>query len=127
MFLVSVLVLLFVPWQVAFLGCYVLHFRTCAAAYAATSPRPEEHDALQQHLHILLLMTWCLPVVGPVLGVWVRTLATAGYTTPFDGDHVVINVAGFLALTYFTTSAPATAILRRQGYVGIAAHVLYMF
>ena len=43
-------------------------------------------------------MTWLLPLVAPGLAVWVRTLATAGLTTPFDGDHNFMYVAPFLVL-----------------------------
>ena len=43
-------------------------------------------------------MTWLLPLAAPVLVVWVRTLYTAGLTTPFDGDHNVLNVAPYLIL-----------------------------
>lgn len=48
--------------------------------------------------YLLLLMTWLLPLAAPVLAVWVRTLATAGLTTPFDGDHNVAYVAPFVVL-----------------------------
>ncbi|KAI0701177.1 PGAP1-like protein-domain-containing protein [Cytidiella melzeri] len=48
--------------------------------------------------HLLLLMTWLLPLVAPILAVWVRTLLTAGYTTPFDGDHNFLHVLPFLVL-----------------------------
>jgi glycosylphosphatidylinositol deacylase len=56
----------------------------------------------------LLLMTWLLPFAAPVLVVWVRTLATAGLTAVFDGDHNFLNVAFFLVLVDFAswTSGP---------------------
>ncbi|CAK5262528.1 unnamed protein product [Mycena citricolor] len=54
-------------------------------------------------MHLLLLMTWLLPLAAPVLVVWARTLATAGLTTPFDGDHFVLSVAPFLLLVDFLT------------------------
>ena len=43
-------------------------------------------------------MTWLLPLAAPVLAVWVRTLFTAGFTTPFNGDHNVLYVIPFLVL-----------------------------
>lgn len=43
-------------------------------------------------------MTWLLPLAAPVLAVWVRTIQTAGYTTPFNGDHNVFKVAPVLVL-----------------------------
>lgn len=144
--LVLVVILLLVPWQVAFLGCWFFQLFTCAAlrtqsstltrpqnAYPMTPTTPEllhtataaDFDAhsptdserllaVQPQVtaqprisdetlknaneHLLLLMTWLLPLAAPVLAVWVRTLMTAGYTTPFDGDHNVLYVAPFLLL-----------------------------
>ena len=57
-----------------------------------------DSDAQNQSDHLLLLMTWLLPLAAPVLAVWVRTLFTAGFTTPFDGDHNVLYVVPFLIL-----------------------------
>ncbi|KAI0658506.1 GPI-inositol-deacylase [Cubamyces menziesii] len=129
--LIFLVIFILVPWQVAFLGCWLIHFFTCATSLVdlarfeqqhptgpetiplvPVSPRPgsqsetgrtpSPHSALIQvvnaHLHILLFMTWLLPLAAPVLAVWVRTLATAGLTTPFDGDHNFVYVAPFLAL-----------------------------
>ncbi|KAH9855008.1 GPI-inositol-deacylase [Lenzites betulinus] len=139
---VFLVIFVLVPWQVAFVGCWSIHFYTCAASLARLSlaqeqqPSPteaiplvslsstlaededspaservmDEHRPLpstacislaQQanaHLLVLLFMTWLLPLVAPVLAVWVRTLATAGFTTPFDGDHNFLYVAPFLVL-----------------------------
>lgn len=55
-------------------------------------------DIQNQREHLLLLMTWLLPLAAPVLAVWVRTLFTAGLTTPFNGDHNVLYVMPFLIL-----------------------------
>ncbi|KAI0371559.1 GPI-inositol-deacylase [Pilatotrama ljubarskyi] len=140
--LIFLVIFILVPWQVAFLGCWLIHFYTCAASLAdlslarsqypsgaeavplvALSAASESADSptspggpddgerqstasrlplLQKeanaHLHFLLIMTWLLPLVAPVLAVWVRTLATAGFTTPFDGDHNFLYVAPFLVL-----------------------------
>ncbi|KAF6762055.1 PGAP1-like protein-domain-containing protein [Ephemerocybe angulata] len=107
--LVFLVIFLFVPWQVAFLGCWVLQLYNCASA---VPERSEDSSAVDGRLtrtsldekyeaevantkannanfnsHLLLLMTWLLPLVAPILAVWVRTLATAGLTTPFNGDH----------------------------------------
>lgn len=43
-------------------------------------------------------MTWLLPLAAPILAVWVRTLFTAGFTTPFDGGHNFLRVLPFLML-----------------------------
>ena len=133
--LVFLLIFTLVPWQVAFLGCWLIHFYTCASSLAELSsvPSPTQPGAdaiplvrtlsndrpnnapadepkstapirlalpqqVDGHLHILLFMTWLLPLVAPVLAVWVRTLATAGITTPFDGDHNFLYVVPFLVL-----------------------------
>ncbi|KAG8955175.1 GPI inositol deacylase [Tulasnella sp. 424] len=47
--------------------------------------------------HVLLLQAFLLPTQAPVLAVWIRTLVTAGFTTPFDGDHNI-----FLAVFWLT-------------------------
>ncbi|KAK7054117.1 GPI inositol-deacylase [Favolaschia claudopus] len=133
MCLIFLLIFLFVPWQVAFLGCWVIHLYNCAAsrvhmAHLASIPdtvavpllrregeamaeeprrpsRPPPHVANNHNhnMHLLLLMTWLLPLAAPVLVVWVRTLAIAGLTTPFDGDHFFLNVAPFLILVDFSS------------------------
>ena len=89
------------------MACYLITFSNCAAslARAASAQDPQVQASVDQKLHVLLLMTWCLPVVAPVLLVWARTLLTAGYTSPFDGDHFVLNVVAFLILTYHLTSS----------------------
>ena len=142
MCLVLMLIFLFVPWQVAFLGCWAIHLHTCATLRAklialepgaliplmdrsrqeandnpsthtarladqspsTTNPQPLSLDGHHLNMHILLLMTWLLPFVAPVLVVWVRTLITAGFTVPFDGDHNFLNVAPFLLLVDSTSS-----------------------
>ena len=133
MALVLALIFLFVPWQVAFLGCWITQLFNCHATsrpksypgpvptLASTPVRgqdgraPDEDDSLaepssnhtlqptfanayNQNTHMLLLMTWLLPLTAPVLAVWVRTIQTAGYTTPFNGDHNVLKVVPVLVL-----------------------------
>lgn len=68
---------------------------------------------------VLFMMTWCLPVVAPVLAVWVRTLLTAGLTTPFDGDHFLLNSLSFVMLTYVMVTHQGTVFSRRHRYVEI--------
>jgi glycosylphosphatidylinositol deacylase len=108
--LVALVVLLLVPWQVAFVGCWLLLFHATAAAAAAGAP--------YVHEHVLLLLTWLLPLAAPVLAVWARTLVTAGYTTPFGADHNVLYALPFLVLAD-ALSAPAGAalLLTRHPYV----------
>lgn len=152
--LVSALIFLLVPWQVAFLGCWIFQLLTCATARSSSHPARNDNTSLypmtpttpellhgttttddadfdfdartpsaeserflhappsppsrqaenayvarnNANEHLLLLMTWLLPLAAPVLAVWVRTLMTAGYTTPFDGDHNVLYVLPFLML-----------------------------
>lgn len=145
MVLVLVLIFLLVPWQVAFLGCWVIQLLNCNATFRPksypgsvptlgstptnstpicergdseddtpadrSSPSPSRSpsipnhtlqptfaNAYNQNTHVLLLMTWLLPLAAPVLAVWVRTIQTAGYTTPFNGDHNVFKVAPVMVL-----------------------------
>ena len=145
-------IFLFIPWQVAYLGCWVLHLCTCAtarqqqhdAAYGSrmeavplTNTRrssAEDHGAmsptlpprkppsefvirqsnLNHSLHMLLLMTWLLPFTGPVLAVWVRTLLTAGFATPFDSDHNFISVLPFLILVDYASWTPGRLFERSE-------------
>ena len=51
-------------------------------------PPTQDRGSQNEREHLLLLMTWLLPLAAPVLAVWVRTLFTAGFTTPFDGDQI---------------------------------------
>jgi len=46
------------------------------------------------------------------LAVWVRTLSTAGYTTPFDGDHNFLYVAPWLLVSDW-----AWTCVRKQGSI----------
>lgn len=148
MVLALALIFLLVPWQVAFLGCWIIQLLNCnatsrpksypgsvptlASTPTSSTPACERGDEISdkddlpadrlspsssrssskpshmlkptfanvhnQNTHILLLMTWLLPLVAPVLAVWVRTVQTAGYTTPFNGDHNVFKVAPVLVL-----------------------------
>ena len=107
---------LFIPWQVAFLGCWVVHLLNCVSATQsytrAGEARGQEKKVIREDNanfsgHLLLLMTWLLPLVAPILAVWVRTLMTAGYTTPFNGDHNVLNVLPFLILVDFISWHPS--------------------
>lgn len=112
-------VFLFIPWQVTYLGCWMLHFHTCGSSMqmlelqgagrvgpGTTDVKEIKQNNLNHNLHLLLLMTWLLPLTAPVLAVWVRTLLTAGYTTPFDGDHNFLAVLPFLILADFSSWAP---------------------
>ncbi|KLO19789.1 PGAP1-domain-containing protein [Schizopora paradoxa] len=141
MLVISALVFLVVPWQVAFLACYMLHFHACATAAvkpgsspsSPRSPSPgseqeqhrQEQDAHAQRLHVLLLMTWCLPILAPVLAVWVRTLLTAGFTTPFDGDHFVMNVIAFMYLTYSMSGGGPVLLHNKHRFEYIPVPYLY--
>ena len=123
----SALIFLLIPWQVAFLACYIMQFNHCALHVAARpteegKERQKFEDGKNQKLLVLLIMTWCLPVVAPVLAVWVRTLATAGLTTPFDGDHNPLNVVPFMALTYAATSVRGPLFTRRYRCVVAAEY-----
>lgn len=72
-------------------------------------------QAYHENTHLLLLMTWLLPLSMPVLAVWVRTLMTAGYTAPFNGDHNVFKIAPFLVLVEFTSHRKSALLSHRNG------------
>ncbi|KAJ7129279.1 PGAP1-like protein-domain-containing protein [Mycena epipterygia] len=152
MCLIFLLIFLFVPWQVAFLGCWMIHLYNCALSQVHVSqiasipdtvavpllrrrvegetvveeprrPAPAPPHIANNHnhnMHLLLLMTWLLPLAAPVLVVWARTLAVAGLTTPFDGDHFFLGVAPFLILVDFGswTNGP---IFERQSFERIVS------
>ncbi|KZT24547.1 PGAP1-domain-containing protein [Neolentinus lepideus HHB14362 ss-1] len=77
------------------------------------------------YLHFLLLKTLLLPLVAPVLAVWVRTLYTAGLTTPFDGDHNFLFVAPWLILVDYTSWASGGDFLARGPYEGLSMRWLF--
>ncbi|KAH7918352.1 PGAP1-domain-containing protein [Leucogyrophana mollusca] len=163
MVLLLVLIFVLIPWQVAFLGCWIIQFQTCISDartyfYPGTTPtvsntpitsiplldrsaRNEELDedeggsvepqtlqsaeaitsrlvsvdAYNQNTHILLLMAWLLPFAAPVLLVWVRTLLTAGFTAPFNGDHNFLKVAPFLVLVDHVSRGGASIVQQSKG------------
>ncbi|KAI0677215.1 GPI-inositol-deacylase [Trametes maxima] len=158
MALIFLVIFVLVPWQVAFLGCWLIHFYTSAASLAELSlaqrvipagsetvppaslsseaegepptrlsqghsdrPGPPNATRISQqqntnaYLHLLLFMTLLLPLTAPVLAVWVRTLATAGLTTPFDGDHNFLYVAPFLVLVEALSGRDAGRYVKALG------------
>ncbi|EJD01013.1 PGAP1-domain-containing protein [Fomitiporia mediterranea MF3/22] len=121
----SLLVFLFIPWQVAFLACYLIHWHHCALLLQVSTSNQTQISTRNQKLLFLLGMTWCLPVVAPVLIVWVRTLATAGLTTPFDGDHVALNSLSFVALSYAMATTRGPIFQRRHRLEFISVPYLY--
>ncbi|KAG2368585.1 PGAP1-like protein-domain-containing protein [Suillus spraguei] len=87
-----------------------------AQSLATITDTLDATQAYHENTHLLLLMTWLLPLSMPVLAVWVRTLMTAGYTAPFNGDHNVFKVAPFLVLVEFT-SHRKSALLSGGSYL----------
>jgi glycosylphosphatidylinositol deacylase len=146
--IVFLLIFFFVPWQVAFLGSYLIIFHTTVSsspswrrrishktknsslgAYLPSpSPPPPPsrsssntwaesplNNQTNNHTlltYFLLLTTLLLPLSAPVLAVWVRTLLTAGYTTPFDGDHNFLYAAPWLLVADW-----AWTCVRKQGSI----------
>ena len=168
----SDLIFIFVPWQVAYLGCCILYLGTCASSQRelatiiqrrivavplvqfssrreneevtdeVTDDRtPYYRSSLERHssglhelkrdnvnhnLHFLLLMIWLLPFTAPVLAVWVRTLITAGLTTPFDGDHNFLAVVPFLVLTDFASWTPGRLFERPRSIFAYISLFYYL-
>lgn len=120
---VSLLVATIIPFQIAFMIVFIIQFSICCSTppkiaaesspkaedSATSSPTPEglrkQEIRRAQNFHLLVLLIWlALPFAAPILVVWVRTLQTAGYTVPFDGDHSVIVVLPWLLLGEVTAS-----------------------
>ena len=120
--IICLLIFLILPWQIAFLGCWIIHLYTCATSQVkidddgteSSSPgdldgppayiKPMTNDERNHNMLVLLWMTWLLPLVAPVLVVWVRTLMTAGLTAHFDGDHNPAHVISFVILVELLSS-----------------------
>ena len=126
MFIIFILVLTLVPWQVAFLISWSIHLVTCATHLATPSPpgdastppprtrspsphpsrRTQKHPPPHDAEHTLLLLMWILPLTVPVLAVWARTLAVADLgaaVSTVGGDHNVLSVAPYLVLVDFAS------------------------
>ncbi|KAJ1311214.1 hypothetical protein OPQ81_009714 [Rhizoctonia solani] len=97
---VGLLVIVFIPYQVAYLVSFILHLWECSILRTHLARQSLNKGDTRFHLlstyghasHLLLIMFWMLPLVAPVLIVWARTLVTVGLTTPFDGDHNILSV-----------------------------------
>ena len=131
MLLIWLLVAVIVPWQVAFLVCWIIHLVTCATYVAPASgdvTTPHSLIVTRDSLappsssrndvdHVLLLLTWLLPLTAPVLSVWVRTLATAGpiaLGSPGMGDHNFLPVAPYLVLVEYASRRRDPLLLRHK-------------
>lgn len=111
---ITILVATFVPFQVAFMVVFMAQLAACSvqpippasvrpsSPVTSSSPTPEtwrrQETNQSANFHILLLLTWLLPFAAPILVVWIRTLQTAGYTVPFDGDHNILAILPWLLL-----------------------------
>ena len=134
MTLILTLVAFFIPHQVAFITAYFILLWACSTSplpiqtlasdepvalrtISSTSaplsssaiPITSTFSASQRstqniNQHLLLLQMFLLPLEVPVLVVWIRTLATAGYTAPFDGDHNVFMIVFWLLLVEMCSS-----------------------
>ncbi|KAK4055661.1 GPI inositol deacylase [Microbotryomycetes sp. JL201] len=98
------IVLIFAPYQFAFLVIFLVHMmstvRALLIAQDVSSPTtPASTRRLWDRYHysfsILLLMLCLLPINALILVVWVRNLAV-GWLAPFSTDHNVFNIIGFL-------------------------------
>ncbi|KDQ64460.1 hypothetical protein JAAARDRAFT_116582 [Jaapia argillacea MUCL 33604] len=157
--LIFILIFLFIPWQVAFLGTWLIHIGICSTHSShsnthshtrSTPSRPptnstdsddsspssypphtqssiHKQDAYAYTSHLLLLMTWLLPLVAPVLAVWARTLLTADWTTPFDGDHNFLNVAPWLVIVDFLSwSRGVHNLIRKKSWEWVSIRTMWL-
>jgi hypothetical protein len=133
MLVIWLLVAVIVPWQVAFLVCWIIHLVTCATYVAPASgdvttpvhpliitrdsPAPPSSSRNDVDHVLLLLLTWLLPLTAPVLSVWVRTLATAGpiaLGSAGMGDHNFLSVAPYLVLVEYASRRRDPLLLRHK-------------
>ncbi|GAA96257.1 uncharacterized protein L969DRAFT_14453 [Mixia osmundae IAM 14324] len=97
------LVLLFAPYQFAYLVLTLVHLFSTVRAYillqdpssATALVWRRRWDRYHYYMVVLLIMLWLLPMNAAILIVWVRNLS-AGWIAPFSSDHNVLSVAGFL-------------------------------
>lgn len=113
---VSALILLVIPYQVVFLICFLIHWVTCWRSNTETtqvqSGDAKKLDALNQNIHILMLLLWLLPNMAPSLAVWIRTMATAGSISLFNDDHWPHLVIPYLMIVEFANArSPFPAFL----------------
>lgn len=97
------IVLIFAPYQFAFLVIFLVHlFSTIRALLLAQEALPNTPAATRRmwdryhySFSVLLIMMGLLPSSAFILVVWVRNLAV-GWLAPFSTDHNILNVLGFL-------------------------------
>ncbi|KAF8204692.1 GPI-inositol-deacylase [Pholiota molesta] len=106
--IICLTIFVFVPWQNTPLRAFIPRLSRLSDAQKV------KENNLRHNMHLLLLMTWLLPLTAPVLAVWVRTLLTAGYTTPFDGDHNFLAVLPFLIYVDFASWTPGPLFERTK-------------
>ncbi|KAG8771479.1 GPI inositol deacylase [Ceratobasidium sp. 428] len=105
------LVIVFVPYQVAYLVAFILHLWSCSVMKTQLKRQSRDINLAPLHAqasHLLLLLFWLLPLIVPVLIVWARTLINAGITTPFDGDHNILNIAFIVMCVELGGNRPPT-------------------
>lgn len=116
--LVTGLILALIPFQVAFVICFLVHGVTCLKW---RDDRDEQQttpakipDAYNQNVHILMLLFWLMPNMAPSLAVWVRTVATAGTISLFNDDHSPISVLPFLAIVELANARLPLAVFNQS-------------
>ncbi|KAG8693366.1 GPI inositol deacylase, partial [Ceratobasidium sp. 395] len=109
--ILAALVIVFVPYQVAYLVAFILHLWSCSVMKTQLKRQSRDINLASLHAqasHLLLLLFWLLPLIMPVLIVWARTLINAGITTPFDGDHNILNIAFIVMCVELGGNRPPT-------------------
>ncbi|KAI0031040.1 PGAP1-like protein-domain-containing protein [Vararia minispora EC-137] len=140
---ITALVALLVPWQVAFLGCWAVQLYTCAIGRPgarlplendATPPPSAPDAAYALQTHFLLLSTWLLPLVAPMLAVYTRTVLGGAFRpTVLTGDHNPLPVLPWLVWAdwagrgkpVFATPAKPHPLLAHLPVFALAAAFLY--
>jgi len=95
--------------------------RTAPSRSPSTSPslatlkNHQDTTRLAQDDQLLLLLLWLSFFAAPVLAVWVRTLQTAGFTVPFDGDNSVLRILPWLLLGEAAASRRPLRPARNRG------------
>ncbi|KAK9477892.1 PGAP1-like protein-domain-containing protein [Lipomyces japonicus] len=131
-------VLMFVPYQFAYVVAFLVQVNTCLKSLVAGSSQINlqaggsssssnngqfNTNFVNFAFSILMLMTWVLPINVPLLIVWVHNLSVR-WTTPFSSHHNVLSIVPLILLVermiggnMVPQQSPRGGTYRRQGMV----------